>query len=381
MSSPSIPKILLIDDDADESLLLPLESAKRATVRTLHPNEVEPSDLREADLVLVDYGLDRWPERDNLPQLCLRPVDGLALSALLRRHARRYDEASPTAFAIYTGQIETIASPLPPENRLHALAALTNLEWVFSKGTPGDTQTLDQIAVLAESVTRLPPRWANGDAPGATALDELCGLLAVAGTEELSARLRQEVEDALPPIHELSQWSHGLAVLRWLLQRVFPYPCFLWPISSLAARLRIEWPAIADALRDGMPLRRALIGTEYAGILRGFSGLRWWRASVELWLWDNLAGQASNDDAVYDFVCRTVEVTLPRSSPNRRPLVCLNRDFEPSPQFSSIDDAVRIRPDGWPSYAEQAWVTLQSAIAEPQLGAIVMQEDRERIRK
>jgi hypothetical protein len=374
-----VPNILVIDDEPNESLLLPLDTYGHAKIATRHPREVEEEDLLSADLILVDYQLDHWPERDRATEICLRPKDGLALAALLRRHAQRSDDLSPAAFAIYTGQISAVASPLPPENRLHALSALTNLEWVFSKGTPGDTHTIEQIRILAEAVTQLPQRWTSGEAPGENALTELGGLLGVIGTDELSARLLLEVEQALPPIHEVSQWSHGLAVLRWLLHRVLPYPCFLWPTAHLSARFRIEWPVLQEALNDEAPLRSALSAVEYKGILSGFLGLRWWRTGVELWLWEHLGNRASDDEAVYDFICSIAEKELSRSRPGLRPIVCLNRDFEPSLRFSSIEEAVRIRPDGWPAYAEQAWTTVEAAMAEPRLRSLVLVEERERL--
>src|SRR5256885_8634515 len=40
-------------------------------------------------------------------------------------------QASPTAFALLTGQLARVAHPLPPEHRQHVLARISNLEWVF----------------------------------------------------------------------------------------------------------------------------------------------------------------------------------------------------------------------------------------------------------
>jgi hypothetical protein len=381
MPTTRLPKILLIDDEPNRTLLLPLETDGLAEIHEAHPNDVELEDILDADLVLVDYGLDNWPERENLSQLSLRPPDGLALAALLRRHAHKDENASPVAFAIFTQQIDAVARPLPPETRPHALAALANLDWVFAKGNPGDAHTLNQIASLAQAVTRLPERWPTGEATGTSALDQLCKLLDVRGSEDLVMRLRQEVEECLPPIHELSQWSHGLAVLRWLLQRVLPFPCFLWSIEYLAARLRIEKNALETALASGKPLRDALAETEYTGILQSFAGPRWWRTRVEIWLWYELGAQSTNDDLVYERVCAAASEKLPRSSPPQRPVVCLNTAQQPIAEFARLEDAIRIRPDGWPAYADEAWTTLVLARAEPRLGALVVQEERSRLQK
>jgi hypothetical protein len=170
-------------------------------------------------------------------------------------------------------------------------------------------------------------------------------------------------------------------VLRWLLHRILPFPCFLWSIEYLAARLRVDLAALETALHEGKPLCKDLEETEYAGILRNFCGPRWWRTKVELWLWKHLGVKAGDDDAVYEFVCTLAGEQLERSSPPRRPLVCLNTNHEPISKFTDIENAVRIRPDGWPAYAEEAWTTIDAAIAEPVLGAIVLQEERERLKK
>ena len=59
------PFILIIDDDPDRvraeaTLLL----AQRAVAHVVHPKEIELPDLNRADLVLVDYVLDKWEARD-----------------------------------------------------------------------------------------------------------------------------------------------------------------------------------------------------------------------------------------------------------------------------------------------------------------------------
>ena len=78
--------------------------------------------LKEADLVLVDYRLKNWQERNNLgPVISLKPINGLALSAVLRAHAEEHG-ATPTAFALRSGHLGDISGQFPAESRVHVLA-------------------------------------------------------------------------------------------------------------------------------------------------------------------------------------------------------------------------------------------------------------------
>jgi len=45
-----------------------------------------------------------------------------------------------------------------------------------------------------------------------------------------------------------------------------------------------------------------------------------------------------------------------------------------------MEESVRIRPDDWPSYADQAWTTIEMAKNEPKLRAIVIREDVELVK-
>src|ERR1041385_5539928 len=158
------PIILIVDDsDTETSLQHDLNGTGAVEARVLHPNDVEHDDIRKADLVLVDFQLEDWPQRDELDTLALKPSDGLALSCIFRRYAQESEKDSPTAIAILTGKIDKLAAPLPYENREHVLAHINNLEWVFQKAKPGEEPRVSvQVIELAQSVAFLPPRW-SGD--------------------------------------------------------------------------------------------------------------------------------------------------------------------------------------------------------------------------
>ena len=99
------PSVLVVDDQADD-LRSGLKSRldESADVEVLHPSGIRPEDLEEADLLLVDYRLDHWPERDTQP-VAFNVRTGMALATILREAA---DEKSPdrfTAVALHTAHL------------------------------------------------------------------------------------------------------------------------------------------------------------------------------------------------------------------------------------------------------------------------------------
>lgn len=369
MKGKALPNVLVIDDEDTDSASKYIASKKTARFKTQHPKEVELQDLVWADLVLVDYQLDRWPERDELDSIALKPMDGLALSAVLRRQLEGQPGAAPTAFAIYTGQIRNLAAPLPPENRNHALARINNLEWVFEKSR----DNFGQVSSLAHAVRRLPKVWSVS---GRYPKERLSELLNVNTKLKEADQLLQDVEKCLPPVHELSQWSHGLAIVRWLLHRILPYPCFLWDAFQVSARLRVQPELISTK-----NLRKELKSCEYSGILNNFSGPRWWRSSVERFLWESTNGKSSDISEVQKAVSRITRHKIKPGSLPTHPVVCVDSDYQPLKKLFSTEDAVRIQPDDWPAYADQAWTTIELAKDESRLRALVVHEDLPKLKQ
>jgi hypothetical protein len=69
--------VLIIDDQDGRTTKVLLGDTIRTTVR--HPNDVVAQDLKKAKLILVDFKLDHWPERDRQETPSLMPKDGVAL--------------------------------------------------------------------------------------------------------------------------------------------------------------------------------------------------------------------------------------------------------------------------------------------------------------
>lgn len=375
-----MPHILIVDDRADEVTLTEhLRQHQKVTATALNPEEVTASDLKAADLVLVDYQLDdeTWPQRQEGP-IARQPKDGLALASLLRRHAHGVEKDSPTAFGILSSNVPALALPLPADNRLHVLARLNGLEWVFEKSTPRKPDRLgEQVVELATAITKLPERWPTDDAEEAAR--QLMNVLGLETESNDHAQLLEDVTACIPPIHELSEWSHGLAIIRWLLHRILPYPCFLWDSYHLAARLRVDHRWLDETLSSASTLASWLHEAQYDGMLSQFAGRRWWRGRVERLLWVATGQQSFDVNAVYKAVSDKHGADAKRSSPPDHPLVVVNRNCEPLEQFSAKSECVRIRPDDWPPYADQPWTTVNLASSESRLRAIVVNEDREKL--
>lgn len=370
MSSSSC-SVLIVDDAPDEAARALEQSLMLAKVKcnVRHPADVDETDLRDADLVLVDYQIEDWPSRDDSSlELGLRPPDGIALKSTLRRHASRIDKASPTAFAILTGRMSTLANPLPAENREHILSFASGLEWVFSKN---ESNLVPRIRNLGSAVKALPRTWSS------SGTNELNSLLAVSKARpNWREQLTEEAMRCLPPVHELRSWSHGLAFIRWMLQRILPYPTFLVETKNLAARLGVDPAQLMETLSDERSsLRVALRPCEYKGILAGFSGPRWWRIAIESLLWEKTKGKSFNIEDVHQYLASASGLKLAPSNPRVNPVVCYDENFRPLSQLGSIDSSVRVRPDDWPAYAEDAWATIEDVENFDSLRAVVLSDD------
>ena len=236
-----------------------------------------PADLKRAKLVLVDFRLDHWPERDHQPTLSLKPQNGRALIAVLRSNLPLL-KAEPVAFALNSGVLSDLSRGGGWVGREYAIARSLDLEWVFGKGGRREGFSL-AVGSLADAVAALPIRW-----PASARLkDKILSLLCVPS----KVRWRQSVSEAVDrsrlPHEILIKNSVGIALLRWLLHEILPFPTFLLDERYLAARLRMEPGSFSDRIRskEGRNIRRALRSFEYRGALRQFAGVRWWRAGID----------------------------------------------------------------------------------------------------
>lgn len=377
----ALPRVVFVDDNelAGRSITSESLGVEDLDVVVRHPESVEPEDLSGADLVVVDYFLQHWPERDQVDSASRSPMNGLAVavtlrSGLLPSHDERRTlndlPERPVAFALVSGNLSEASFGLPDEVLPHVFARENNLEWAFRRQDLA-REGGQQIASLAAAVAELPGQWSATDAES-----QLWRLLDLGpSTGGWASEAKVDVLNCRPPIHELSERSHGLVLLRWLLHRILPYPCFLLDERQLCARLRVDSLGSHSPAADSLP--SALATYEYSGVLQGFLGRRWWRAGVEDWIFRSTDGQAGDSSAVAA-LSQSKGATV--ETPWLSPVLAIKGDLSRYREFNEIEATVRVRPDDWPPFADDAYALLSDVDLDSRLRALVDPADRHRLR-
>jgi hypothetical protein len=379
-------KIVFIDDRPDTVRGL-AQRLRRAGFTTLveHPQSLEAEHLKDASLVLVDFVLEDkyWPERAGLPYAA-RLQDGLAVAGSLRAwlHADDDQAASehrrPTAITLHSAELKRLSREIPLEIREYALARVHGLEWIFAKAeAAGEERSLHQrIATLATAMQAVPSSWPVDAEANAGDLKEFLGL--DLAPVPFSGAAWGDVLDCHPPLHELSTASRGLAIIRWLAQRILPYPCFLVDPWQLAVKLRLEREGLdklLSARKD--PLMLKLDGARYQGAMAGFLGPRWWRAAVDQLLWELTAGGLIDRGVLIDALAKTSNLKL-RFLDFANPVTVVDATYE-STGIAPAGNCVRLLLDDWPAFAAEPWTTIEATTADPALAARVVPGDRDRL--
>jgi hypothetical protein len=364
MSPVAKPNILVIDDQNEAGDVLRRSIGERAVVTAAMPGEMTEEQLRSAHLVLVDYELSDWSGTETG---LTSPPNGLALSAVIREQINRL-ESDVTGVALYSGQVDKISGNLPVEVRSFVVARLNNLEWVFEKK---DRNAPNGIVALARAIRQLPSTWPD-DPRGATkALHSLLKLNQHASFRETAV---DDVSACHPPIHELSTATHALAVIRWMAHRVLPYPTFLTDDVGLAARLRLDIVEVRSLLKGKSQLARALETVEYHGILRDLYGRHWWRSGLDELALDWTSG-AGGTEALQTAVRRLAGKRLKLSEQDVVPV--LDEDTYRATRLAPLADAVRLRLDDWPPFADDAWGDRATVADSERLRGLVLPNDVE----
>ncbi len=355
--------VVIVDDELGKVQALAADIGERCSVAPTEPWQLTEALISEGTVFLIDLFLRDWPERDRLPASA-RVYDGIALAAMIRAQARHLVGRTPIV-ALNTGHAGDF-SDLPREIREHAIARAHNLEWVFLKNdSVSPVPTHERVFELLDGQKRLPAHWNadSGEQQLLTVLD--------AAAEELS-----EVLDAWPPIREVGEDSAGVALLRWLLHRILPYPTFLIDARHVAARMGIECTSLGELTGAVGELPALLEACRYTGVLAGFDGPRWWRSRLERMLWSLSPGAASPAGLAELQAASPVELT-PAKCANG--VIVLRADYAAHDQPLDVAEAVRIRLDDWPPYAEQPWAAIAEARADPGLRERVLPLDRPRL--
>lgn len=372
MSPP--PFVLHVDETIDDLRTWrdEVNASGRVRLEVRHPDDVTAKDLVEARLVLVDFSLDPWKTRDNLKDdngaavgPSLKPPNGLALLPILQEHANALSKDQPRAFALYTGRVADIARDLIP--RSHIVARAHNLEWVFGKTDGTNAWRVAKVTDLASAVAALPKPWPgeSGDSAG-KALRDWLGLPKDASWSDSAWR---SILHCRPPIHQFAEHTHGIGVLRWMLHKILPYPCFLLDDAHVAARLRVTVASFREALAAGGPLATLLRSAEYTGQLGTFLERRWWRSAL-----DSIVFELAKDDpSSLALLHKALTERAPKlevvDAESLFPVV--DAAYRVTDVLALPKDVVEIVPDDWPPFADSAWALRSEVESADALKSIV----------
>ena len=379
------PSILVIDDKPGElETAVALGLNDRATACVKHPQDVKLSDLKDADLVLVDYVLKNWSERDVLSSISLQPANGMALAVVLREQADKNKRGKLTAFALHTGHLGEIQGRFPVETAQHVLARLNNLEWVFPKkdAKKKDSNSYKQVPnrysqmfSLAGAVRKISDQWSQDSADSTEMVKQL---LAMDENSVSSERCWRDVKDCRVPVEELFMGGHSILFIRWLLHQVLPYPSFLWAEHWVAVRFGISIEALRKVLEGYSNLAEDLKAMRYSGILAEFLGDRWWRGAIENYAWSLVEGHTTDAQLLRDALTERAGMDLDPINANPA-VVCVNKDWQPIDKFLSPMAAITLHPDHWPPFADSAWMEIETVRNDATLLPLVDSLDLHRI--
>lgn len=373
------PPIVLFVDDEPERLsgLRELLRGHGLVSEATHPLDLQDADLDGVHLISVDEYLgDAWAEwlasTAGPSNPAASPSDGLAVAAAL---ASRYPDDRPRpAVTVHTGKIDVLGEHLPSAHREPLLAASHNLDWVFrwEGGGVSPASLATALADIAVAVASLPVPWT------ATADDFGIGWLGLPPSVAWFPKALQHVEDCRPPAHGLASNTHGRAYLRWLAQRVLPYPAFLLDANHASLLLGILPERFGSLLDPSSAFGTALSQCQYSGPLARLLGPRWWRAGLLDLLsqsgTSDLDSPADRASALQDrFATSLVPITI------ERPVIAYNAHGHAEKAPVDSRDAVRLQPDGWPVFADDAWASIAVARQDPAVCALVTHADRARV--
>lgn len=352
----STSTVLIVDDRSGRSTATLINDQVTTIIR--HPNDVTVADLRKAKLVLVDYVLKDWPQRDELRAPSLMPQDGIALIAVLRSNLPSTG-AHPTAFALNSGNLRELSGDVPWKGREHIIAKSIDLEWVFGKGAR-DPSFGRSVRVLADAVAALPRNCTSEKR-------ELYSILKLPARAQWRTSAIEEIDKAQPPDEIRTMNTGGVAILRWLLHSVLQYPTLLIDSRYLAARMKVSPASLFEILRSKNG-KAVLEPYQYKGVLANFGGPRWWRAGIEQWIYEKTFQKPFETKALHTLARKS----FPRVAVSdlADPVVTLGKDFLPTDELIELSTAIEIRPEGWPLFADAAWVSREQAAKEPFRSAV-----------
>ncbi len=380
---------VLIVDDRPASAADALAGALKQEgldAESVEPQEVSRALLNAADLILVDYRLDHWvnPRDEDLQMLAPekqllseRPMNGLALAAVLRSQLPK-DEIC--GVALLSANLKDLVQNFSPLVTEHAAARINGLDWAFDKDNMPEIPGLsERVVEFTRAVRAIRDAWPELDQETDSELQEdretwLLRLLGLPSDELWRGVAARDVHAAQAPINQLANATHGLSVLRWVSQRILPYPTFLVDQDRLAVACGVTPDSLARVDTNALKL---FGNVRYKGPLASFLGPRWWRAGV-LWMVREWTGSSSSGPEVAAQLSeRLGESLTPLEPPGA--VLCIDSELRRWAVPVAREHAVRVRPDDWPPFAETGWMAEELLEDHPDLRDLVDPADRARL--
>lgn len=369
MIDTTLNRVLILDDNPERHNLISRPDGVTFTIR--HPIDLDASDLDGIDLVCVDeylgedWALEVSKRVGDLPALMNN--DGLAVAAALRSRARLAALGGEAGFAValFTAELDKLASGMPLDRQEPLTASLHDLEWVF-RFESGPAPLGDRISSLAAATRDL----ANLDSAGSRYA--WLGLRDQAWTD----LARAQIDDCRPPEHALAKSTFGRSYLRWFAQRILPYPTFLLDDTYASILLGIS----LDSFRsNGVQGLLATHHVRYTGALAdSFLGDRWWRAALQHLLQDLGSSQWASSQEKAQAIAASANVSVEPLDAETA-IVTYNSAGGVDAIGAEAEESVRIQMDGWPTYADEAWADLEQVRSDPALRSLVAHDDLGRL--
>lgn len=316
--------------------------------------------LRHAWVVMVDWHLGDIGGEPN------QPSDGFDLASLVRSRVLKQREDQCVAFCLYSGMPDDFPGHYPKGlYRQHALARERGVDWVFERpiDDAGFLNLARQLRSLRDAAIQVTEILQKG-LEGSEVLKPLL-LLGDADKYVMSA-----IDDTRPPTRNAMIASNGRSLLQWLLQRILPYPTFLIDEAQLAARCRLSVQAFQKASKTSPRLQYLFENGRYRGALSEFLGPRWWFHEVDQILW-NMTGGKSFDSAALREALHTELVS------EEDVVLCIDENYAWEKSLARLEDAVRVSPEDWPTFARPAWMRRELLRDNPELRELVSPLDFE----
>lgn len=364
----SIVRILIVDDEPDRHQALLLQFESRAEIQVRDPSEVEVSDLEHADLISVDEYLGiRWEEfiSSTNTSRSVFNLDGLSVAASFRSQQRSGGYSS--AVCVHTGDLEKLAPDLPDHPREALTAAQHDLDWVFAWGSNDFGAKLLSLAAAVGSVRK------NVESLGGD-----FGFSWLSGSsgrwQDLAIR---QIEECRPPAHAIAVSTGGTAYVRWLAQKILPYPTFLYDDFHAANYLGLTVRSLEQMSSHPLVVE---IGAVYDGPLSSFSGRRWWRAALEALLescgvdeWESSGDRANALSSHMDLELQPLDTEAG--------VVVYSSSGKVDGVGCDPKNAIRMHADGWPAYADDQWMRIEDIQDDLSLQSQISGIDRGRFRR